>query len=190
MKTVYLAGAIDHASPDFAVGWRREATARLKAAGYGVLDPTIGKDFSDPNINTTAYTPKQIVETDKAMIKRADILLVEMSRDDIPYIGTSMEILYAWERGKEIIVWGGSESYWVRYHASRIFKTLSEALDYIGEGKCILQQIEAIRDRVRRVRENCYPSGWTADPLHSVENDLTAIVEEFGRGPASAPERE
>lgn len=184
---VYLAGAIDHVPPSFAVKWRQDATSRLEAIGYEVLDPTEGKDLYHPAVNTDLYTPKQIVESDKAMIDRADILLVEMSRKDIPYVGTSMEILYAWERGKEIIVWGGSESYWVRYHASRIFKALPEALDYIGGGKCMLQQIEAIRDRVRRVRENCYPGGWTADPLHSVENDLTAMVEEFGRGPASAP---
>lgn len=187
---VYLAGAIHHVSPTFATGWRREATERLSKLGFEVFDPTVDKNFDHPGVNTTLYTPKQIVETDKTMIDMVDILLVEMSRSDVPYIGTSMEILYAWERGKEIIVWGGSESYWVRYHASRIFKALPEALDYIGGGKCMLQQIEAIRDHVRRVRENCYPGGWTADPLHSVENDLTTIVKKFGRGPASAPERE
>ena len=192
MKTVYLAGAIDHASPDFAVGWRREATERLEAAGYKVLDPTIGKDFSDPNINTTAYTPKQIVETDKAMIKRADILLVEMSRDDIPYVGTSMEILYAWERSKQIVVWGGPKSYWVRYHATKILDTLPEALAYIERGKSMADRIGAIRERVERIRANCYPEGWTADPMFSVVEDLSALIEaceslEFGRGPASAP---
>ena len=68
MKTVYLAGAIDHASPAFALMWRRDATKRLKAAGYGILDPTIGKDLHDISVNTTAYTPAEIVETDKAMI--------------------------------------------------------------------------------------------------------------------------
>lgn len=128
---VYLAGAIHHVHPDFATRWRRDATARLTRAGHETLDPTVGKDFDHPGVNTTLYTPQQIVEADKAMIDRADVLLVEMSRSDVPYIGTSMEILYAWERGKHVVVWGGSESYWVRYHAARNFLTLHEALSYL-----------------------------------------------------------
>lgn len=132
---VYLAGAIDHADPRFAVKWRQDATARLKAIGYEILDPTEGKNLYHPAVNTDLYTPQQIVEADKAMIDRADILLVEMSRKDIPYVGTSMEILYAWERRKHIVVWGGTKSYWVRYHANKVFLTLHEALRNLEELK-------------------------------------------------------
>jgi len=133
-KTVYLAGAIDHVSPAFAIRWRKDAAKRLDAAGYSVLDPTDGKDLDDPNVNISTFTPAEIVESDKAMIDKSDILLVEISRKDIPYIGTSMEILYAWERGKKIIVWGGPRSYWIRYHANHVFLTLHEALEEICNG--------------------------------------------------------
>lgn len=125
---IYLAGAIDHVSPEFALNWRKQATEVLKQAGYEVLDPTASKDLFDPEANTNRYTPKYIVETDKAMIDQADILLAEISKSNIPYIGTSMEILYAWERGKRVIVWGGSKSYWIRYHASLIFDDLESVL--------------------------------------------------------------
>lgn len=131
-KTVYLAGAIDRVSPEFAMSWRREATKRLEAAGYQVLDPTQDKNLEHPDVNTTLYTPEQIVEADKAMIDKADIILAEISRPDIPYVGTSMEILYAWERGKKIFVWGGSRSYWIRYHAHFIFQDLTDALEYMA----------------------------------------------------------
>lgn len=133
-KTIYLAGAMDHVSPEFATTWRRDATARLKAAGFTVLDPTAGKPLDHPDANTTLYTPAQIVEADKAMIDRAGIVLAEVSKRNIPYHGTSMEILYAWERKKRVIAWGGSRSYWVRYHSERIFLTLHEALTYL-EGR-------------------------------------------------------
>jgi len=128
-KTVYLAGAIDRVSPEFAMSWRQEATKRLGVAGYQVLDPTQDKKLEHPDVNTTLYTPEQIVETDKQLINRSTIVLAEVSRTDIPYIGTSMEIYFAWERAIPVIVWGGSRSYWIRYHATKIFDTLGEALD-------------------------------------------------------------
>ncbi len=136
---VYLAGAIHHVSPSFAVKWRQEAATYLKAIGYGVMDPTEGKDLYHPAVNTDLYTPRQIVESDKDMIDRADILLVEMSRSDVPYVGTSMEILYAWERDKHIVVWGGTKSYWVRYHANNVFLTLREALKELEELKLLVE---------------------------------------------------
>lgn len=181
MKTVYLAGAIDHVSPAFAIGWRQDATKRLEAADYAVLDPTDGKNLYDPNVNISTYTPKQIVETDKAMIDRADILLVEMSRKDIPYIGTSMEILYAWERGKQVYVWGGPQSYWVRYHATKVFLTLKETLDYL-EGCEAPLRLNAILGNVRRLRASLYPAGWTADPLYRIEQELASLLNDVKHG--------
>jgi nucleoside 2-deoxyribosyltransferase len=178
---VYLAGAIDHVPPSFAVKWRQDATSRLEAIGYEVLDPTEGKDLYHPAVNTDLYTPKQIVESDKAMIDRADILLVEMSRKDIPYIGTSMEILYAWERGKQVYVWGGPQSYWVRYHATKVFLTLKETLDYL-EGCEAPLRLNAILGNVRRLRASLYPAGWTADPLYRIEQDLASLLDDVRHG--------
>ena len=126
-KCIYLAGAIDHVSPEFATLWRRYAARKLEKVGYHILDPTAGKDLKAPS----DYTPEHIVETDKAMIDRSDIILAEMSKVNIPYVGTSMEIHYAWERGKEIVVWGGPRGYWIRYHAAKIFMNLGEALQYL-----------------------------------------------------------
>jgi len=130
-KIIYLAGAIDCVSPTFATSWRQTATSRLTAVGYSILDPTAGKDLTHPDVNTTLYTPAQIVETDKAMIESANIILAEISRLDIPYVGTSMEILYAWERGIPVMVWGGTKSYWIRYHAKHVFEGLHEAIEYL-----------------------------------------------------------
>lgn len=133
-KTVYLGGAIDKVSPEFATVWRGAAKKFLVDHEFLVLDPTEAKNLSHPNINTSMYTPEQIVTADLDMIRRSNIVLAEISRKDIPYHGTSCELVYAYQWGKEIIVWGDCHSYWIRYHASKIFPELEKALWYIVRG--------------------------------------------------------
>jgi hypothetical protein len=46
-------------------------------------------------------------------------------------VGTSMEVLYAWERGKRIIVVCREDaviSSWLRYHATHLAHSFDEAL--------------------------------------------------------------
>lgn len=128
---VYLGGAIDKVPPEFALGWRKKATKVLKENGFSVFDPTAGKDLYAPTANISSFTPEYIVTTDLTMIEASNILLVEISKVNIPYHGTSMEIVYAYQWGKKIFVWGGSMSYWVRYHADQVFVTMEDALDHI-----------------------------------------------------------
>ena len=130
MKTIYLAGAIHHVDPEFATGWRKKATEALQHK-YKILDPTAGKDLYAPGVNQTLYTPKEIVTTDLARIDMSDIILAEISRTDIPYHGTSMEIYHGGTTGKIVIVWGGCQSYWVRYFSTKIFKHLTGAIEYL-----------------------------------------------------------
>ena len=127
---IYLAGAIHHVTPEFAMSWRQEATEALKGK-YIILDPTADKNLYQPDVNTTAYTPEEIVTADLAMIDAADIVLAEVSKTDIPYHGTSMEIYHAANSGKDVIVWGGCQSYWVRYFSTKIFKHLTGAIEYL-----------------------------------------------------------
>jgi nucleoside 2-deoxyribosyltransferase len=131
--TIYLAGAIDKVPPEFATTWRRAATRALEHK-YKILDPTAGKDLFAPGVNTDVYTPAQIVESDLAAIKKTDIVLAEISRKDIPYHGTSMELAYAYQWQKIVYVWGGCRSYWVRYHATQIFDELADALEHLIYG--------------------------------------------------------
>lgn len=131
-RGVYLAGAINGVTPEFAAGWRQKAGDILRRAGYTVYDPTAGKDLEHPAANTALYNPAEIVEGDLGDIEKSRIILVEASRDDVPYWGTAMEIRYAYELGKTIIVWGPTApSYWLQYHATEIFETLDEALAFI-----------------------------------------------------------
>ena len=127
--TIYLAGAIDHVSPEYALDWRKEAKRQFIEAGFKVNDPTDKKPLERSDISTY-YSPEFIVTSDLDSIMQSDILFVEMARKDIPYVGTSMEIRQSFIWGKNIIVWGGPISYWVRYHADYIADEMQEAIDY------------------------------------------------------------
>jgi len=129
--TVYLAGSINcHRDWKFVAGWRAHAAEVLGAAGYRVLNPLRGRKPTDTN--TAA-----IVERDFRDISQSDIVLVEMDYADKAYIGTAMEIRYAWERGKEITLWGrvNRESHWLKYHATWWFDTLDQALNHLNKSR-------------------------------------------------------
>lgn len=124
---VYLAGSVNgHDSLEAANGWREKATTELEKAGYGVLNPLRGRTLSDKN-------SRDIVDRDLGDIWKSDILLVEMDHEDKAYIGTAMEIRYAWELDLEIIIWGRAnrESHWLKYHAHAWFDTLEDAIEYL-----------------------------------------------------------
>lgn len=129
-ETVYLGGAIDKATPEFATEWRKEATIILQKHNFKVLDPTAGKDLYNLPPMTSTYA-NQIVNSDLKMINESDILLIEMSRIDMPYHGSSMEMVYGYLANKKQFVWGGCTSGWVIYHADQIFLKMEEALSHI-----------------------------------------------------------
>lgn len=123
MKTVYLGGAIrKHPDP---YTWRAIAKEKLEKEGFIVLDPLEGSFVGNRDV--------AFVKRDLEMIKKADILLVEMSCPDVPYIGTSMEICEARHMGKQIVIWGKAhqDSIWVQAYADQIFSSLEEALNCV-----------------------------------------------------------
>lgn len=121
MKPVYLAGPINGRTDADCTDWRAQARAALES----VLDP-MDRDYRgrehEPGIAAT------IVEQDKADINRCGAVLVYFDR---PSVGTSMEILYAWQLGIPIVVVnvsGRPLSPWMTYHATVIASTLDEAI--------------------------------------------------------------
>ena len=142
-KSVYLCGPIDGVTPEWATEWRDKAFKGL-CQQYIIQNPCWGKDLHAIGINDTIYTPKEIVETDLALIAEADILLVDwrsmfegnyeiLETPNEPLrVGTIMEIVYAKQLGKKVIVFGGlRKGYWLRFHADMMFDTLDDALGYM-----------------------------------------------------------
>ena len=74
-----------------------------------------------------------MVEDDKADIDSCEFVLVNYIK---PSVGTSMEILYAWERGKKVVLVARRDdvlSPWLMYHSHHIFFDLKDAITYIND---------------------------------------------------------
>jgi len=122
---VYLAGPISGCSDREANCWRAEAIVLL---GGAVLDPMVRDYRGREDENVTA-----IVEGDKADIDACRAVIAYCPR---PSVGTSMEVLYAYERLRPVYVVvpeGAPVSPWLRYHATAVVKTVGEAVDLLRE---------------------------------------------------------
>lgn len=120
---VYLAGPIFQCEDHECVNWRNEAKKSLPE--HEVLDP-MDRDYR----GKTSEFFREIVEDDKEHIDNCDILLVNHLK---PSVGTSMEVLYAWERGKHVCIVcnNGEVSPWMLYHCHKICRSLNEAVAHV-----------------------------------------------------------
>jgi len=127
VKKVYLAGAINKMSDADCKDWRLEAIKKLSSLGFGALNP-MDRDYRGQE--KTAY--KEIVELDKKDICHSAYVLVNYLK---PSVGTSMEILYAWEEDIPVVLFTSAEniSPWLLYHSTKIVKTLDEAIEEIAK---------------------------------------------------------
>jgi nucleoside 2-deoxyribosyltransferase len=122
MPLIYLCGPINGRSDDDCKTWRSAVSARFA----DTLDP-MRRDYRGKE----AESFREIVELDKIDVASCDVVLVYF---DKPSVGTSMEMLYAWERGKRIVLVDRSAaplSPWLRYHSHAVFKSLDEAMEHL-----------------------------------------------------------
>jgi nucleoside 2-deoxyribosyltransferase len=118
---IYLAGPINGCTDAQAKDWRAE----VRKLHPDVIDP-MDRDYRGQELLNDNV--RNIVEGDKKDIDSADALLVYFER---PSVGTSMEVLYAWEHGKSVVVVNASGkplSPWLIYHSTAIATTINEAL--------------------------------------------------------------
>ena len=120
---IYLAGPIFQCHDDECISWRKIAKENLQ--DFEVIDP-MDRDYR----GVTDQNYKEIVEEDKKLIEQSEILLVNHLK---PSVGTAMEILFAWERDKHIVVINQSKesSPWILYHSHKISSSLNQAINYI-----------------------------------------------------------
>jgi hypothetical protein len=91
------------------------------------------------------WVVKEIVQLDKIDIVQSDVLLANMLPDKSK-TGSNMEILYAFERGKLVVIVLPEDkpiSPWHRYHAHQIVHDLEAALAYIKEGNYRIEKVAA-----------------------------------------------
>ena len=120
MKTIYLAGPILNCSKEKISDWTGFVTGKL-IEYYNFVNPS--RRFYDQ------FQYKEIVEKDKSEIDLCDIVLVNYFTLSS---GTAMEMLYAWERKKEIYtIVHGEVSPWILYHSNEIFMDMTKAVEFL-----------------------------------------------------------
>jgi nucleoside 2-deoxyribosyltransferase len=120
---IYLAGPINGCTDSEATSWRYA----VKQLHSDVLDPMV-RDYRGRESDNI----KEIVEGDKADIDSCDGMIVWFER---PSVGTSMEVLYAYDRGIPVVVINRSFaaiSPWLLYHSKCIVGSIPDALNILG----------------------------------------------------------
>ncbi len=124
-KTIYLSGAMLGCTDEECRDWREYAKLHLTGKAF---DPMV-RDYRDRPMDGMM----DMVVNDKADIDACNIVLVNFVK---PSVGTSMEVLYAWERGKKVILVAPCEtvvSPWLVYHSHKVFHSVAEAVKYINQ---------------------------------------------------------
>lgn len=89
VRTVYLAGSMEHVSLEEAKGWRDIATEILESMDVVTLDPTRRIHNFDKRYM------KRIFELDLRDIQESDIILANLDNPTVAKHGTAMEVFYA-----------------------------------------------------------------------------------------------
>lgn len=123
MKNVFLSGPIRGISREESLGWRNLAKTLLEQ-NFNVQHALRGREESE-----TLPDPRLAIIRDKNDIDTSDIVLVNDTNPTASMIGTSMEIMYAYEKGKVVLVFGKAheKDYWLNYHIHAVFENLEEA---------------------------------------------------------------
>jgi hypothetical protein len=133
----YLAGPILYGNQDAyhkTHDWRNRVTKELGAAYV-----------RNPALRTYEKGDLQLVQDDKDEIQQCTILLAYCWTYSP---GTSMEVIYSWMCGLDVIVVADTNRWepWYEAHSHKIFKTLDEAIVYIKQ-----QYIDVTIDGLIRV---------------------------------------
>lgn len=123
MKKVFLSGPIRGVSRDISLGWRNKIVNLLET-DFIVIHALRGREIIE-----TLPDPRLAIIRDKNDIDESNVLIVNDSFPDASMIGTSMEVIYAFERGKIIIIFGNAheKDYWLNYHSHIRVATLEDA---------------------------------------------------------------
>ena len=122
---VYLCGPINGCTDAECMDWRAFAKEHLA----DTLDPMV-RDYRGRELEPGIA--KEIVENDKLDVEASDIILVNYVK---PSVGTAMEVLYAWEHGKPIIIVCAPDtvlSPWLIYHSTKIVHSMRDACEWIN----------------------------------------------------------
>lgn len=124
---IFLSGPMRGVPRKEGIAWREKAR-KLLGKKFKVLHAYRGREEKE-----TFPDPRGAVIRDKNDIKRADIVIVNDTYQNVSMIGTSMETFYAHTLDKVVIIFGNAhkEDYWLNYHSHIRVDSLEEACELI-----------------------------------------------------------
>lgn len=135
---VYLGGPIMNA-PDDGFGWRNQLVEDYPDIWFNnpldFFDRDVVESISQPTFDTelngdAPLIDSELVSEDKFFLAKSDALFVGLS--DVPARGTSMEILFAYQRDIPVYVWLRDDqetlSNWLSHHAKFISHNRDETM--------------------------------------------------------------
>lgn len=150
---VYLAGIIQGSVIDECIKWRRTVVDHYNNwKGSGIpyndlyfIDPCNGeKDISDDGMTSNIPT-KVILDKDYSAIKKCDLFIANMNKFgvDRPPIGTIMEVAFAYEFHKPIIMITDETVYYKHPFVSNMVSWYFKSVEQMLEAKAINQFYKA-----------------------------------------------
>lgn len=129
-KYVYLAGKISIGDKN--TFYRKEATKKLKGAGFACLDPLRGKKYP----TSKEFQPSEIVYRDLQDVKRSHVVLAVINEEGRKIsFGTPCECMFAWMHHIPVVLVSNNEAlrnhFWVKIICARSFAKIDDAIDYI-----------------------------------------------------------
>lgn len=127
-KRIFLSGPMRGIPREESLAWREKAI-KLLEQNFDVLHAFRGREEKE-----TFTDPRAAVARDLSDIKGTDILLVNDSIENCSMIGTSMEVFFAFQQNKPVIIFGNAhdKDYWLSYHSHLRTKNLDEACDVLN----------------------------------------------------------
>lgn len=126
-KQVFLCGPIRGVTREESLTWRKKATEYLSGK-FEVIHALRGREEKE---TFTDY--RAAVVRDLSDVKNSDILLVNDTLEGCSMVGTSMEIFYAFQQNKPIIIFGNAHNkdYFLNYHTHLRTNTLEQACEVL-----------------------------------------------------------
>lgn len=122
-KKIFLCGPMRGVPKNISLEWRKLATKYLSKK-FDVIHAMRGREEKE-----TFSDYRLAVIRDLNDIKKSDIILVSDTIDNCSMIGTSMEVFFAHQLTKPILIFGNAheEDYWLNYHSHLRVSSLKEA---------------------------------------------------------------
>jgi len=124
-QKIYLAGPIFDTEKKESEEWKTFFKLTINQSLFIPIDPIEEFDYKEnPNI-------EGLINSDKLNIQKSSAVVANCWKTSV---GTSMEILYAWERSiPTFIIYREKNLHpWIKYHSTKIFYDVTECVNFLN----------------------------------------------------------